>query len=78
MPRPHDKKEETYQAAVRFPQSWVPRLATLGRRMSPLVVLSNAAVLRAVIERGLVVLEAEHDLAPSEEADADAKPPARD
>jgi len=59
MPR---VKEGTYQAAVRFPESWVSRLEALGKRLSPLVPLPLAAILRAVLERGLTSLEAEHGL----------------
>jgi hypothetical protein len=65
MPR---AKEGSYQAAVRFPESWVGRLEALGKRLSPLVPLPLAAVLRAVLERGLTSLEAEHGLTGSTES----------
>lgn len=66
-PAVNREKEGTHQAAVRFPQSWVTRLEALGKRLSPLVPLPLAAVLRAVLERGLTSLEAEHGLSPSRE-----------
>jgi hypothetical protein len=58
-------KEETFQTAVRFPRAWADRLETLGKRLSPLVPLPTAAVLRAALERGIAALEAEAGIKPA-------------
>ena len=53
------EKEESFQTAVRFPRAWADRLEVLGKKLSPVVPLPMAAVLRAALERGITALEAE-------------------
>jgi hypothetical protein len=57
------KEEHGWQTAVRMPEEWKGRLASLGKKLAPFVHLQNATIIRAVIERGLATLEREHGIA---------------
>lgn len=67
------EKDDTFQTAVRFPRAWADRLDVLGKKLSPIVPLPMAAVLRAALERGITALEAEAGVT-SAEAPAAEKP----
>jgi hypothetical protein len=77
-----EKKEESFQTAVRFPRAWADRLDVLGKKLSPVVPLPMAAVLRAALERGITALEAEAGVkspkatAPEQSGQKGAKRPA--
>jgi hypothetical protein len=63
------EKERTVQTAVRMPESWVPRLDALAAKLSqPGITVSQAAVIRAALARGIAALEAEN--APEKPAEA--------
>lgn len=53
---------KTVQKGVRMPEEWVPRLAKVGKALSPHVDLNEATVLRAVVGAGLDALEAKFGL----------------
>lgn len=57
--RYHSAMSVTVQKGVRIPVEWVPRIEALGKRLSPHVELSEAAVLRKALGAGLDALEAE-------------------
>lgn len=77
--RYHFSMSATVQKGVRIPVEWVPRIEALGKRLSPHVDLSEAAMLRKILGVGLDTLEAEF----GSDARADpakkegASPPAR-
>jgi predicted DNA-binding protein len=77
------EKEEMFQTAVRFPRAWADRLEVLGKKLSPVVPLPMAAVLRAALERGITALEAEAGVkaakasAPEQSGQKGAQLPAR-
>ena len=55
------EKERTVQKPVRMPESWVPRLKTLAERLGESgIPVSESAVIRLALSRGLDALEAEH------------------
>jgi len=63
------EKERTAQTAVRMPESWVPRLDALAAKLSqPGINVSQAAVIRAALARGIAALEAENGLLPASNA----------
>jgi hypothetical protein len=53
---------KTVQKGVRMPEEWIPRLARVGKALSPHVDLNEATVLRAVVGAGLDTLEAKFGL----------------
>ena len=77
------EKEEMFQTAVRIPRAWGDRLEVLGKKLSPVIPLPMAAVLRAALERGITALEADagvkssKGIAPAESGEKGAQLPAR-
>jgi hypothetical protein len=60
-------KERTVQKPVRMPESWGPRLRTLSVKLAETgIPVSEAAVIRLALSRGLDALEAEHGIAASD------------
>lgn len=58
------ERERTVQTAVRVPESWIPRLDVLAGKLSqPGISVSQAAVIRAALARGISALEGENGLA---------------
>lgn len=59
------EKERTVQTAVRMPESWISRLDAIGARLGETGLdVSQAAVIRVALARGIAALEAEHGIAP--------------
>jgi len=54
------------QTAVRMPQSWIARLEVVAAALEKTGLdVSQAAVIRVALARGIAVLEAEHGIATS-------------
>ena len=72
------RTERSIQTAVRFPASWRPRLERIVEKLSsPGIDISQSAAIRAVMSRGLNVLEAELGTEESAPEPAKAKGKAR-
>lgn len=72
------RTERTIQTAVRFPASWLPRLERIAERLSsPGIDVSQASAIRAVMSRGLDVLEGELGIGESEPTPKPTKGKAR-
>lgn len=68
------------QTAVRMPASWIARLDAIGDRLSQTGLgVSQAAVIRVALARGISALEAEYGLAAEavEKPEKGAQTPAR-
>lgn len=60
------------QTAVRMPASWIARLDAIGDKLGETGLgVSQAAVIRVALARGIAALEAEYGLAPSASAEVD-------
>jgi hypothetical protein len=69
------EKERTVQTAVRMPESWVPRLDALAAKLSqPGINVSQAAVIRAALARGIAALETEDGRPPASDTPAERSP----
>lgn len=69
------EKERTVQKPVRMPESWGPRLKALAEKLGETgIPVSEAAVIRLALARGLAALEAEHGLVAGEAEDAPEAP----
>src|SRR5262249_17431490 len=69
------EKERTVQTAVRMPESWIPRLDAIAAKLGDTGLdVSQAAVIRVALARGIAALEEAHGLArPNATAEAPEK-----
>ena len=72
------EKERTVQTAVRMPASWIPRLEAIGKKLGETGLdVSQAAVIRVALARGIAALEAAHESVPAAPPETRGPKPAR-